>query len=82
MRAGTYNLTGSGRVASWADIASKVFELRNGNADAVKTREHGRILRERQRPISPRPEHSALTLSKLEDAGFAPANWEDSLWPT
>ena len=32
----TYNLTGSGRVASWADIASKVFELRNGNADAVK----------------------------------------------
>jgi dTDP-4-dehydrorhamnose 3,5-epimerase/reductase len=32
---GVYNLTGSGRIASWADIAARVFELRNGNANAV-----------------------------------------------
>ena len=76
---GTYNLTGSGRVASWADIASKVFELRNGNADAVKPVSTAEYYASASGPISPRPEHSALTLSKLEDAGFAPANWEDSL---
>ena len=76
---GTYNLTGSGRVASWADIASKVFELRNGNADAVKSVSTAEYYASASGPISPRPEHSALTLSKLEDAGYAPANWEDSL---
>ena len=76
---GTYNLTGSGRVASWADIASKVFELRNGNADAVRPVSTAEYYASASGPISPRPEHSALTLSKLEDACYAPANWEDSL---
>lgn len=33
---GIYNLVGSGRVASWIDVAERVFELRNGNADAVQ----------------------------------------------
>ena len=32
---GTYNLTGSGAVKSWAQIAAKVFELANGNDGAV-----------------------------------------------
>ena len=76
---GAYNLTGSGRVASWADIAAKVFELRNGNADAVSPVSTAEYYASASGPISPRPEHSALALSKLEDAGYAPANWEDSL---
>ena len=76
---GTYNLTGSGRVASWADIASKVFELRNGNADAVRPVSTAEYYASASGPISPRPEHSALTLSKIEDADYAPANWEDGL---
>ncbi len=76
---GAYNLTGSGRVASWADIAAKVFELRNGNADAVRPVSTAEYYASASGSISPRPEHSALTLSKLEDAGYAPANWEDSL---
>ena len=76
---GAYNLTGSGKVASWADIAAKVFELRNGNGDAVKPVSTAEYYASASGPISPRPVHSALTLSKLEDAGCAPANWEDSL---
>ena len=76
---GTYNLTGSGRVASWSDIAAKVFELRNANADAVKPVSTAEYYASASGPISPRPVHSALALSKLEDAGYAPANWEDSL---
>ena len=76
---GTYNLTGSGRVASWADIAAKVFELRNGNGDAVKPVSTAEYYASANGPVSPRPVHSALALSKLGDAGYAPANWEDSL---
>ena len=76
---GAYNLTGSGRVASWADIAARVFELRNGNADAVKPVSTIGYYANAKGAISPRPEHSALALSKLENAGYAPANWEDRL---
>ena len=76
---GTYNLTGSGRIASWADIAAKVFELRNGNGDAVKPVSTAEYYASAKGPVSPRPVHSALVLSKLEDAGYTPANWEDSL---
>lgn len=76
---GVYNLTGSGRVASWADIASKVFELRNGNADAVRPVSTAEYYASASGPISPRPEHSALDLMKLEGVGFAPRNWGDEL---
>ena len=73
---GTYNLTGSGRVASWADIAAKVFELRNGNGDAVKPVSTSEYYASAKSPISPRPTHSALTLDKLAGTGFIPADWE------
>ena len=76
---GTYNLTGSGRVASWADIAAKVFELRNGNADAVKPVSTAEYYASANGPVSPRPVYSALALAKLEDVGYMPVNWEDSL---
>ena len=73
---GTYNLTDSGRVASWADIAAKAFELRNGNADAVKPVSTAEYYASAKRPVSPRPTHSALALDKLAGTGFVPADWE------
>ena len=73
---GTYNLTGSGRVASWADIAAKAFELRNGNADAVKPVSTAEYYASAKGPVSPRPTHSALALDKLAGTGFVPADWE------
>lgn len=76
---GTYNLTCSGRVASWADIAAKVFGLRNGNADAVKPVTTAEYYASAKGPVSPRPVHSALDLSKLESAGFASQDWEARL---
>lgn len=76
---GTYNLTGSGRVASWADIAARVFELRNGNADAVKPVSTVEYYASANGPVSPRPVHSVLDLSKLNAAGFAPQDWEEEL---
>ena len=76
---GTYNLTGSGRVASWADIAAKVFELRNGNGDAVRPVGTAEYYASAKGSISTRPVHSALELSKLEDVGFAPRDWAKGL---
>ena len=76
---GTYNLTGSGRVASWADVAAKVFELRNGNVDAVEPVSTAEYYASAKGPTSPRPEHSTLELSKLKDVGFVPCEWEEEL---
>ena len=76
---GTYNMTGSGRVASWHGIARKVFELRNGNGDAVLPVSTAEYYAAAKSPVSPRPARSALDLSKLEAAGFSPRDWEEEL---
>ena len=76
---GTYNLTGSGRVASWYDIAERVFELRNGNADAVKPVSTAEYYAGTKGPVSPRPVHSALDLSKIQLTGCLPTDWEAAL---
>ena len=73
---GTYNLTGSGSVASWAEIAAKVFELRNGNANAVKPVSTAEYYASAKGPVSPRPVHSALKLGKLTKTSFIFADWE------
>lgn len=76
---GTYNLTGSGRVASWAEIAREVFELSCGNGDAVVPVTTAEYYASAEGPIAPRPVHSNLDLSKLCAAGFSPRDWEDEL---
>ena len=76
---GTYNLTGSGKVASWAVIAAEVFELCNGNADAVRPVTTAEYYVGAKGPISFRPVRSALNLCKLEKIGFAPSDWEEGL---
>ena len=76
---GTYNLTCSGKVASWADIAAKVFELRKGNAGAVKPVTTAEYYANAKGLVSPRPVHSALDLSRIEEAGFASRDWKTDL---
>lgn len=76
---GTYDCTGSGRVASWAEIAREVFDLANGNGDAVRPFSTAEYYASAQGPIAKRPEHSALDLAKLEATGFAMPDWEKSL---
>lgn len=76
---GTYNCTGGGRVASWAEIAREVFDLANGNGDSVHPVSTAKYYASAQGPIALRPEHSALDLSKLEAAGFSMPDWELSL---
>ena len=76
---GVYNLTGSGEVASWSDIAAEVFELRNGNAGAVKPVSTAEYYASAKGPVSPRPVHSALNLAKLQSVGCMPPDWEIEL---
>ena len=76
---GTYNLTGSGRVASWAQIAREVFELTRGNGDAVAPVTTAEYYAGADGPVAPRPARSDLDLSKIRAAGFSPRDWEDEL---
>lgn len=76
---GTYNLTGSGRVASWAEIAREVFELTCGNGDAVVPVTTAEYYASVAGPAAPRPAHSDLDLSKICAAGFSPRDWEEEL---
>lgn len=76
---GTYNLTGSGEPKSWAQIAKRVFELANGNADKVVPVATADYYAGVAGPVSPRPEHSAMDLSKIVAVGFNPSDWEREL---
>lgn len=74
---GTYNLTGSGKIASWREIAQEVFELSGADPELVQpvsTEEYmkGKV-------VSPRPVNSALDLAKITSVGYQAPDWEESL---
>ena len=73
---GTYHITNEG-FCSWADFASKIFELTNKNIkiNKVSTEEYSK-----GKEIALRPLNSKLDKSKLVSNGFSLLpNWEDSL---
>jgi dTDP-4-dehydrorhamnose 3,5-epimerase len=77
---GTYNLTGSGTVVSWQEVAREVFELCgiSGNlVEPISTAEYNAA--QAGKLIAPRPEHSALDLGKMMGTGYVPRDWEDEL---
>ena len=76
---GTYDLTGSGAVRSWADIARDVFDQTNGNGDKVRPISTEEYFRNAKAPVSPRPTYSALDLAKIEATGLDVPDWEESL---
>lgn len=76
---GTYNLTGSGAVKSWADIAKAVFDQANGNGSKVVPISTEQYFANAKAPVSPRPAHSALDLTKIKASGYDTPDWEESL---
>ena len=76
---GTYDLTGSGAVRSWADIARGVFDLANGNGEKVEPISTAEYFANAKNPVSPRPTYSALDLAKIETTGLVVPDWEESL---
>ncbi|GGD31514.1 dTDP-4-dehydrorhamnose 3,5-epimerase or related enzyme [Microbacterium faecale] len=75
---GTYNLTGSGQPRSWFEIARRVFELTGHSPERVSPVSTADYFAGKE-GIAPRPANSVLDLSKLEAAGFSPADHEASL---
>ncbi|WP_018188745.1 bifunctional dTDP-4-dehydrorhamnose 3,5-epimerase family protein/NAD(P)-dependent oxidoreductase [Microbacterium sp. 77mftsu3.1] len=76
---GTYNLTGAGGPASWAEIAGEVFELTGHDRDMVTGVSTDEYFASATGPVAPRPRWSVLDLAKIEATGFAPREWRDSL---
>lgn len=76
---GTYNITGSGPVESWADIARRVFALSNDNGTTVVPVSTSEYYASVEGPIAQRPIHSTLDLSKIEATGFEPRDWTECL---
>lgn len=69
---GVYNLSNDGEPQSWAEIAADVYELTGYSREAitgVSTEEYFR-----GKAAAPRPRNSSLDLTRIKDAGFAPAS--------
>lgn len=67
---GTYNLSNSGPVQSWCDVAREVFELcgrSGGDVTGIST--EGYLA---GREAAPRPRYSTLDLTRIEATGFRP----------
>lgn len=75
---GTYNLSSSGVVASWAQIAARVFQLRGRDAAAVRGVSTAEYFAGRP-GVAPRPLHSALDLTKLAATGFEAVDQDEAL---
>jgi len=66
---GTYNVSNSGEIKSWADIAADTFEIAGHDRSRVKYISTDEYKADKQ-PFAPRPTNSDLDLSKLHKTGF------------
>ena len=69
---GVYNVSCSGDVMSWADVAREVFDLVGADSARVRASSTSAYYADAERVIAPRPRNSALDLSKIEGTGFVP----------
>jgi dTDP-4-dehydrorhamnose 3,5-epimerase len=76
---GTYNMTGSGPVTSWADVARRTFELAGHDPNRVSGVSTAEYFSEASNPVSPRPASGVLDLTKIESTGFVPAAADETL---
>jgi dTDP-4-dehydrorhamnose reductase/dTDP-4-dehydrorhamnose 3,5-epimerase len=67
---GTYNVTGSGPVRSWAEIAKRTFALAGHDPDRVTGITTVDYYSDAAGPLAPRPGNSALDLARIESTGF------------
>jgi len=75
---GTYNASGDGEPASWADITRTIFkEL--GRDDLTVTNTTTEEYFASKPGVSPRPLKSELDLSKIKSAGITLRDWHDDL---
>ncbi|WP_152659497.1 SDR family oxidoreductase, partial [Demequina salsinemoris] len=76
---GTYNVTGSGEPASWADVAKAVYAAVGSDPADVTPVTTEEYFAGSDKVIAPRPAFSTLDLSEIQAAGFVPRDWRESL---
>lgn len=77
---GVYHVSNEGPATSWAGVARAVFEAAGRSADDVReTTTEAWTAAQDDRPVSPRPRHSTLDLTKLRATGFEPAPADQGL---
>ena len=75
---GTYNVTNSCPLTSWADITRQIFTLA-GRDDLTVTDTTTDEYFAGKEGIAPRPLGSDMDLTKLQSTGFTSRNWQDDL---
>lgn len=76
---GTYNLTGAGEPASWADIARTVYQLTGHDPARITDVTTAEYFANATGPVAQRPANSTLDLTKIENAGYTPEDWRIAL---
>lgn len=74
---GTYNISGDGQPASWADITRAIFTEAGFNLQVTDTTTD-QYFADKQ-DVAPRPLSSTLNLSKIQATGFNPSDWREVL---
>lgn len=72
---GTYNVTNSGKVRSWSDIAKLVFKYAGYEPDRAKSISTDEYKADKDH-FAPRPEHSDMNLAKIYKTGFESKGYE------
>lgn len=75
---GTYNVSNSGKPASWADITRTIFSEAGYNQLEVTDTTTKEYYKGKE-GIAPRPLKSTLDLSKIQATGFKSTDWRDDL---
>ena len=76
---GVYNVTGSGPVTSWADVARRVFALSGHDPDRVTGVSSEQYFASIADPVAPRPRNSVLDLAKADSAGYQALDADEML---
>ncbi|MDT5350126.1 MAG: dTDP-4-dehydrorhamnose 3,5-epimerase/reductase [Mycobacterium sp.] len=76
---GTYHVTGSGPLSSWADVARQVFTLAGHDPDRVSGVSTDEYFAAATGPVAPRPRNGVLDLAKIASNGFTPAAADEAL---
>lgn len=76
---GVYNVTGSGSVRSWVQIAQHTFAVAGHDPSRVTGVPTTVYFGQAEGPVAPRPANSALDLTKIESTGFVPVDAENML---
>ena len=77
--AGIYNVTGDGKIISWADFAAEIFEIARKNTKVIGISTEEYFSGNKDKKIAPRPAYSALDLTKSKQAGLSLRDWRDAL---